>query len=150
MEFLDERGESVWQRKERRTPMGLPPTCSTLDYWVIGSSFHHGKPRIQHPQCLIELLEWGLLKHLQLWSVCDPAKLFLTSKFSPCSVIGRFKFSQLLSCTRTKNNSSRTNITYNLIFCRTEEHVEPCCMVLCRTKQGWKTCARRQEKHAPG
>jgi hypothetical protein len=29
------------------------------------------------------------------------------------------------------------------------EHVEPCCMVLCRTKQGRKTGARRQEKHAP-
>ncbi len=33
-------------------------------------------------------------------------------------------------------------------FKRNEEHVEPCCVVLCRTMQGWKICARRQEKHA--
>jgi hypothetical protein len=28
-----------------------------------------------------------------------------------------------------------------------KEHVEPCCVVLCRTMQARKTCARRQEKH---
>jgi hypothetical protein len=37
----------------------------------------------------------------------------------------------------------------DISFCSTGEHVEPCCLVLCRTKQGRKTCARRQEKHAP-
>jgi hypothetical protein len=29
------------------------------------------------------------------------------------------------------------------------EHVEPCCVVLCRTMQGQKTCAGRQERNAP-
>ncbi len=36
----------------------------------------------------------------------------------------------------------------SVIFCFIKEHVEPCSVVSCRTMQGRKTCARRQEKHA--
>jgi hypothetical protein len=43
----------------------------------------------------------------------------------------------------------KINKTFLSSFAKQKKHVEPCCVVLCRTMLGPKTCARRQEKQAP-
>jgi hypothetical protein len=62
----------------------------------------------------------------------------------PCSMIGRFSFRICWAAAEQKIIQAEQR-TFNFFVCWTEEHGEPCCMVLCKTKQGRETCARSLE-----
>jgi hypothetical protein len=65
-------------------------------------------------------------------------RLNLRQWIVPCSIFGTFE-----SAARQRNKDHLHGL------CWTEEHVESCCVVLCRTMQSRKTCTRRLDKHAP-
>jgi hypothetical protein len=69
----------------------------------------------------------------------------------PHSMLWEIRISNLFKPQQTrKHNARRTKIINNhwhVLFLN--KRTRRTCVILCRTMQAWKTCARRQEKHAP-
>jgi hypothetical protein len=60
----------------------------------------------------------------------------------PVKFIIRFRWAAAKKWKRWWN----TWTIYKLVLQNEKKRIEPCCLVLCRTMHGLKTCARRQEK----